>query len=441
MMKPWLLIRGELVQQTDATFGGNGESVWVDHVLCQDGLARYTLRGTTLAGALLATAKKLFTDVPSTIGGDASHKQPSVWRVFTSHPTTPKNTSLRQNVCIDDETGAAKDGALFDSEVLARGTRWSFVLELDLQRAGDDAERIKAMTLQSLQHWQQGYCWLGRSVARGTGWFTLENVQLAEASWDDWPNSNKDVIASIFSNAITLAKYPYTPFQKTGAWCWQTYQLCLSIAPDDYGMDFLAVGGHEGDALLLNVQDDLVDKNRLLSPTDLTTKDWIADQVFAYSRDEHNNLSPYIAGSALRGVLRHAAQWWANKHGLDLAVLEKLFGKLEGDQATASALLVSDAHLLTPQADWQAVLLKMHAEDEFAGGVYSSSLFDRLALSQGSFTATLIIEAKKADLEKFKHALNPALELARQGFLGLGGSAWRGFGHLHWQIEEVNHEQ
>lgn len=441
---PFLLIQGELVQLTDATFGGNGESTWVDHVLCKDGQNRYTLRGETLAGALLATSRKLFNDdVPKCIS-DAKLKKPSVWRVFTSHPLGEQhNTAIRQNVRINEATGAAEDSALFDSETLAHGTRWSFLLEIDLQRAGSEADKVKAITLQALKHWTEGYCWLGASVARGMGWFKLENVQVTEVSWDVWPDSSKPVekIKEIQWQSAQLDKLE----KIETVWNWKRYQISLAVAPadDGYGIDFLSVGGHSGDALLLDIKEDLADTEHLLLPqTDLTNKNWYADSVFAYTKDKQGNVIPYIPGSSLRGVLRHAAFWWANKQGEDLSSLEhvltQLFGDIKSKKYPSGAMLISDAHL-TKGCDWQAVLLKMHAEDEFAGGVYESSLFDRLALVQACFTATIVIEAKD-NMTELDAALQPAIELAKLGFLGLGGQVWRGFGHLCWKIEELKHE-
>jgi CRISPR/Cas system CSM-associated protein Csm3 (group 7 of RAMP superfamily) len=481
----FLLIRGELLQQTAASFGGNGEPDWVDHVLCRDGLGRYTLRGECLAGALAATARRLYKDIPKEIG-DISLKQPSVWRLFTSHPIEPGESSVRQNVRIHAETGAAAKGALFDAETLPPGTRWPFVLEIDLTRCEKNKEQILSVTIQALKAWTEGYCWLGRSVARGTGWFTLKKVEVAEVGWDIWPNSSFDDIGKFFEEKLnkktqSLLKYIENIewVKPDGEWEWCEYQLTLTVAapkPDDensYGMDLLSVGGHSGDALLLDIQVDLMTPKHLLMPqttlkNDVTNK-WIADHVFAYTRCG-KEVKPYIPGSSIRGVLRHAAEWWANQHGNkdDLKLLDDLFGTMDArsnqegwlkeegaaadaeqvsdnsaanakpgnkPKAKAAALLISDARLA--DNEWQAVLLKMHAEDEFAGGVYKGALFDRVALIQAQFSTRFVIEAKKCDMPALQQALKPAFALAEKGFVGLGGMAWRGFGHLHWQIKPL----
>jgi CRISPR/Cas system CSM-associated protein Csm3 (group 7 of RAMP superfamily) len=449
--KPFLLIKGELIQQTAASLGGNGESDWVDHVLCRDGLRRCTLRGETLAGALLATARKVNPTPPQVISGKSS-KMPSVWRLFTSHPVAEPISEVRQNVRIHAQTGAAADGALFDAETLPPGTRWPFLLEIDMAAADESAEAVLKTTLQALALWEKGYCWLGRAVARGTGWFKLENAVVAEADWDHWPNSGIDDLESYFmttfnGRARSLEQYWFEKRLSAivqSDWHYIEYQLTLTVgAPpaDDYGIDFLAVGGHAGDALLLDVQEDLIARQRLLLPqaglSERVTQHWLADQVFAYTR-ANGQMKPYIPGSSIRGVLRHAAEWWAHKHGLDVQPLTQLFGAMT-DKPLAGKLLVSDAHLTHDV--WQAALLKMHSEDEFAGGVYENALFDRLVLTQAQFGARLVIEAKRDEIEALNTALQPVIELARQGFIGLGGQAWRGFGHLHWQITPVSTEK
>lgn len=440
--KPFLLVRGELVQQSAASFGGNGDSDWVDHVLCRDGKQRCTLRGESLAGALTATARRLFKHLPEQIG-DKNLKQPSVWRLFTSHPVEETDGEVRQNVRIHPQTGAAAAGALFDMETLPPNTRWPFLLEIDLARAGRNAETVVAVTLHALIAWTRGYCWLGRSVARGTGWFELQDVNVAEADWTQWPNSGIKDVWAYFDD--TFKSQPLDAYVRTcctqqpdGDWTWKAYRLKLGVrAPDkdDYGVDFVSAGGHSGSALLLDIHDDLYERKKLRLPGSSlksdAIKNWVSDQTFAYTR-LNGNIEPYLPGSSLRGVLRHAAEWWARKHGLNPAPLIQLFGDMAG-KPKAGALLVGDARFAGE--DCQALLLKMHAEDEFAGGVYEDALFDRLVLVRAKFEARLVIEARKAEMACLEQALKPVFKLAEHGFIGLGGQAWRGMGHLQWAIQ------
>ena len=60
MSARYVLILGELVQDTAMNVGGNaGSGRLVDMPFCRDGRGRLTLRGDGLAGALVATARRL----------------------------------------------------------------------------------------------------------------------------------------------------------------------------------------------------------------------------------------------------------------------------------------------------------------------------------------------------------------------------------------------
>ena len=86
------IFTGNLVQQSALSVGGNEPSGVVDSPCCSDGLGRPTLRGTTLAGALIATARKIVEKLPGGITVDdhqhtsTSEFALSAWRFFNAHP-------------------------------------------------------------------------------------------------------------------------------------------------------------------------------------------------------------------------------------------------------------------------------------------------------------------------------------------------------------------
>jgi hypothetical protein len=113
--------------------------------------------------------------------------------------------------------------------------------------------------------------------------------------------------------------------------------------------------------------------------------------------------------------------------------IEQLFGTV----ADSSPLLIRDAYL-TENSDWKAVWLERHAGDEFAGGVYTNSKFNQVALIKGEFCWKLVIEAadKATLLRYYKELLKPVLQRAAQGHLGLGSDQWQGMGWPHWKIDK-----
>ena len=204
--KPYkLLIRGELVQQTAFSNGGNDAQSSLDMPLARDGQGRFTLRGSSLAGAFIATARELFDDLPEEISEGTPTEQltkqagkkveelprmkESVWIFHHAHPLETRNPEIRDQVAISQKTGAARHTAKFDLEVLPAGTRWGFLLEVDRYRAASG--RAATIAWHVAQAWRQR-CWLGREVARGLGWMKLENLRCIELDASQvhlWPDA------------------------------------------------------------------------------------------------------------------------------------------------------------------------------------------------------------------------------------------------------------
>jgi hypothetical protein len=92
------------------------------------------------------------------------------------------------------------------------------------------------VALGALEAWTRGRCWLGRSVARGTGWFRLEVAQVAEAGWDIWPDSSKEhekrLDEQFARQGCPLQEYLAAQgFQAPdGDWAWRDYRLTLKVA-------------------------------------------------------------------------------------------------------------------------------------------------------------------------------------------------------------------
>ncbi len=452
-MKPRYLFLGTLVQKSSASFGGQEAEGWVDAALCRDGKGRYTLRGEGQAGALLSLASKLFLQVPNKLGGVMT-RQPSAWRTYTTHPQLDSfgKTELRQCVRIDQKTAAADDGALFDMETLPRSVRWPFLLELDtsLLDKGEE-DQAASITAHVLKAWANGYAWLGRGVARGLGWFKLENplvLTLAEA--DVWPNA---FTASPFDYAAELAEGRAEPLARfiqrqairpDGSWRWRIYDLSLSFDALDAegydGLGALSIGSHAGYDVAPSYPGDAV----MFWPDGLAKPEshWEPDRFVAATGGE--SLLPYIPGASLRGPLWHRLAWWLKRQGwkdADRENFRKLFGYVEPAQgqekakAQSSALLIRDAY---PDEGWRMALLQSHAEDEFSAGTYTTALYNRLAVLDAHFKTRVVLEARsEAELQVLEALFNPVRVLAEKGFVTVGGTSRHGFGRGRWKFKEA----
>ncbi len=187
------LIMGELRQQTALAVGGNRPHLESQQPLCRDGAGQLTLRGSGLAGALLATARTLFLPLPEELEQPLSRDRPlhrSPWRFYTTHPKGEVTLEVRHGVGIRQQTGAAHEGASFERELVAASTRWPLLLEIDTTTpAGEQAE---AVALAALQEWQQR-CWLGGAVAAGLGWCCFEPIgvyRLEQRHLTRWPHAS-----------------------------------------------------------------------------------------------------------------------------------------------------------------------------------------------------------------------------------------------------------
>ena len=460
------LFVGTLVQESALTVGGSEGIGSVDDPLCRDGAGQLTLRGSGLAGALVATARRLYRAddlaaislAPGSAPDEAALPD-SLWRVFTSHPHKPTpRPELRPGVGIRQDTGAAREGALFDSEILPRGTEWPFLLEVKTGKAsGPQAEGI---ALAALREWEQGYCWAGANIARGLGWMRLTSLRIyrmkkVPAQVDYWPDSSRPLSQTLdgLSKVVppfssdAAAQHGILDPERTAEWYYQNLEGWVQVgqAEDDgYGLDGLAVGGH-GTAVLALPWDGehMLWPEGAQSPKNSEAFDPDFAVALTRTRTGTGDWAPLIPGSSLRGPLRHVLSRHlriAGKTIRDPLVqprrtadepadpVEDLFGSLDQD----AALLVRDAHV---EGEWCGAWLQQHAEDEFAAGVFGSAKFDRMAVLRGSFKWRLVVQAASKDELKHRVAwLQKALNYATQGFMGLGSQQWRGLGWCRWKI-------
>jgi len=450
------LFVGTLRQTTALSVGGRDLPSVTDAPLCRDGQQRFTLRGQTLAGALIATARRL-GDLPTFISGDFSQQNkippPSRWRSFTSHTDGNPRSEIRQHVRINPKTGAAEDNGLFNLEVLPAGICWPFLLEID--SSGEDGALAEAIAYRALQEWQAGRCYIGREVARGLGWMQLNNLQIVRLTSDmpehidAWPNAERSSdypayvteLAQKFGSVETL-DYPFS--DKSDAVTLELpFSISVGVRDNGYGLDSLSIGGHAESEVMANWQDE-----HYLAPTSLKPEHRaeLFDPDFALvMTNREGQRSPFIPGSALRGPFRHAlerhyrasGQWdaYQAKLGKFFGVLDTPTSKEQENKSYAAALLVSDAELV--DENWQAAWFQLHAEDEFTAGAYGSSKFDRLALIGAKFSGCLVLETSTADLPQLQPLLEKLQELAEHGDIAIGGSQWRGHGWVSWHFEPL----
>ena len=436
------LFMGTLVQESFLSVGGvDDPDTTVDSPFCRDGRNRPTLRGTGLAGALIATLRRhLGQPVPKTISGSEDGRQPSVWRLFSSHPLESAKPAYRQHVAIDARTGAAATGALFNVETLPPGTRWPFLLEVDTARDAPAANHAR----EALRHWAAGRCLLGREVARGLGWMHLDDLYeypLTDEQSDAWPCAKAagDYPGYIKKSFSSLAKPVPATRDALNGWLEITGSVSAGAHHEGYGIDSLSIGGHASEELAAAWDDRFLATDGMSNPKAAFDPDFAIVTFEQKGGNQSVRRLPYIPGSSLRGPLRHALARLLRARGEadPPARVESLFGsdRRNAKLLRSAKLLICDA-LPDDSPDappLQLAWMQHHAEDEFAGGAYESAKFDRVAVMQGRFLWKMIVEDTD---EAEQAALRELFALTQAGQIGIGGGQWRGHGWLHWQIND-----
>ena len=380
----------ELEQRSGLNAGGSGNADNImDAPLCRDGKGRLTLRGQGLAGALISTARKIFGDVPSYISAlETMDTERSRWRIHASHLPEDTPTELRQHNGIRQDTGAAAEGVLYDTEIVPRGHAWQFLLEVNTAGNLKEAKNAERIAAACLLEWSQGRCWIGGDIARGLGWMVATKISAKQLSADHfgkWPRAEEsdkplkkrfDNVGAPITRVANFLEVFGLDRAYPNAWSYVYLggQIRVGQNSNGYGWDGLHVGG------LSRVENQVAD-SKLWRPSGVSAVTYMKsvdpDHSFAMTKPAGAKVAePLIPGSGLRGPLRHAASRLLRQDGLkniadplieepmDDDPLARLFGKID----RSAMLLVCDAWSIDD--DWQSAWLQHHAADEFAGSIY-----------------------------------------------------------------------
>jgi len=515
--KPYrTLIQGRLCQLSALSVGGSAGLSDHPDACYRDGRNRLTVPATSLAGALIETAARVF---PTLLDKDDSQRllrdrvtakkdRPpqdddheflqSVWRLRHAHPVDASTaTEWRQGVGIRQATGATarEKGALYDFEVVPRGTQWTFFLEIDTARhagGAEDGRCVEALAALALNEWVAGRAWIGRSPARGTGWLQLQidrvlRLKTTEEAIDAWPDNTDDLPGvldklAMQSDVLTTWETLLTDSRRVakeqhwtyGKWQYLTLAVTLrpGLADSGYGLDVLQVGGHPAGELDSNSLPTAKPLSVDPDSTDSRGDFQQPDAPFVNTRPAGKDVSePFLPGSGLRGPLRHMASrlvrpatdvrdpnWRKDPEkervdkildakraqqkprsllDRDVRPVVDQVTSLFGAEELCGRLLVRDAELT--DGGFTLFQTEHHAEDEFTAGVYGTSKFDRHVLAAGTLAFELLLEAEdSAELKAMASQLVPALEMARLGHLPVGGGKWRGAGWVPWRVEKLH---
>jgi len=306
---------------------------------------------------------------------------------------------IRDHTAITDK-GVAKESAKFDEEVVYKGSRFRFSLEL----IGDQEDETAWQELLSLLNTHTFR--LGSGVTKGFG----EIAVVHEAStWDLFDVTSKEYRTLSSSLNTTLSR----AFPKESTLETNYTKYTLKLTPQD----FFIFGSGFGD-------DD----------ADMTP---VYEKVIDYDKKDLSKEMILIPASSIKGAIAHRAVFYFNKqNGLYIGnpeartSLPEIFGEAkEEEKGHKGKVLMSDC--FSSKANEK--VFDHVAIDRFTGGAIDGALFqEKTVADTQSYTIEIFLEKEidKPYIEAFEAAL---LDIANAR-LPLGGTTTKGHGFFSGKV-------
>lgn len=330
---------------------------------------------------------------------------------------------VRQHVRIDHK-GTAENNGKFDNEVVYKGTR--FVFEIELMSEKDDKEHIE----KAIEHLRYSTLRIGGGTRKGYGKLSIVDCRQASLNL-----SNPEDLEKYLNKSSSLAE-DWAGFTKISVIesldysKWTHYQLKLKP------LDFFMFGSGMGDSDADNV--------------------YVSELIVSWGSDD----KPYIdkdkeckpqkrvliPGSSVKGAIAHRTAYHYNKikgnfaenykdkekreeiTGSNNKAVAEIFGKADGDKFTRGRILIDD--VIKGQAEPKSKSFFHNKIDQFTGGTMDGALFQEKVIydKDTEYTFDLYVENSALADNDIKKAFVQSLRDICAGLLPLGGITNRGNG-------------
>lgn len=434
-----------LVEAETPLFVGSGQSTLLKDALVQkDANGFPMIPGTSLAGVLRhAFSKSDKSSSVSVLFGDSKGGDTGTGSLLKVSPAMMmldekevsegllldqkwdglkqqfENLPVRQHVRITDK-GVAKDKGLFDNEVIFKGTR--FVFELELTDYTGDFESSWATILDIVDSPDFR---IGSGSRNGYG--SLKVLKIQKLQFDLQTDLNKYLELSPSFNTIdwnTAESWDET-HQKSGS---SKIHYQLQLNPDP----FFLFGSGYGDEDVDNtpVEEEVVK---------------YTDKGIQFEKET------IVPGSSVKGAISHRVAYHYNKEmkrwagtedsKLPNEAVEELFGVAgEGvPNAKAGKVYINDVFLNQKQVKNDKIFNHV-AIDRFTGGALDGALFSEKVsyLKDDQLEINLYLESNVEEI--YQDALKAALTDICKGLLPLGGMTTKGHGIFTGRLLEDGKE-
>ena len=370
-----------------------------------------------LIGSRLIVSNALLVDENGKVCEELLSGKSEFLRLFDILP-------IRDHVAIG-ANGAAKDAGKFDEEVVFKGTRFKFSLELD----GSEEEFEEILNLLCDPTLR-----LGGGSSKGFG-----SLGILEIKWGEFEPG--EYSSSLNFNSDKFAKFTLESVTDGNLTSQKFIRYELKISPDDFFM--FGSGFGDKDADQTPVLECVIDyENKCLSKRKIL-----------------------IPASSIKGALSHRTAFHFNKInkqfgekakvGSENEAVREIFGheKNENKKGAKGKILISDCFLDYDEAKDTKVFEHVSI-DRFTGGAIDAALFQEKAIAQrnnfeieveiepdktdkkgkkrSGFCVEILVKSNvsKASLDAFEAALNDVIK----GHLPLGGATTKGYGFFKGEV-------
>lgn len=338
-----------------------------------------------LLGSRLIVSNALLLDEKCMVCEELLLEKSEFLRLFDILP-------IRDYVAIG-ANGTAKDAGKFDEEVVFKGARFKFSLELD----GSKEEFEKILNLLSDPTLR-----LGGGSSKGFG-----SLEILEIKWGEF--GLHEYTSSLNDNPNRLSN-----FDLKGKTNEEFIKYELKISPDDFFMFGSGFGDNEADHMP------------------------VLESVINYKTGKLSEQKILIPASSVKGALSHRTAFHCNKInkqfgekakvGSENQAVKEIFGYEKGknEKGAKGKILISDCFLDYDEAKDTKVFEHVSI-DRFTGGAIDGALFqEKVVAKRGQFTIEILL--KKGACDDVKKAFERALKDIVGGRLPLGGSTTKGYG-------------
>lgn len=333
-----------------------------------------------------------------------------------------RNLPIRQHVRINSN-GTAERGGKFDNEVVYKGTRFIFEIELysDENKDKEFNEIVSILNKDTLR--------FGSGIHNGYGKLKVIECKIATLNL-----SNPEDLQCYLSKSSCLATEwnrfkPFTTIFRQDNTMWTTYQLQLS--PIDFFMFGSSLGDNEADNTPMTesiVQwvgtKPIVKKEQVLIPAS-SIKGALAHRT-AYHYNRIKKLFVKNADNIEQNIETDA------KIGNDNPAVTAIFGNIQNEKTSHGNILINDII----QGEANTKVFYHNRIDVFTGGTIDGDLFQEKNVWGRNNTYILdIIVANSALAEtSYREAFERSLSDICNGLLPLGGAVNRGNGSFTGKI-------